>query len=244
MSAITVEHLPWDSDFFSFPVGRIALPTTAISPEQLKDAVSHSGETLTYVFLPIGGNASRETEKKRSALVELGGKCCDLKTVYRKAIAPNCGESAATSVCASQLTPALEALAYASGWCSRFVTDERLSRHFKPMYLIWLKRELERGKVFVRPDADNPQGMATVSVQDGLGKIGLVAVDAKHCGRGIGSALLKDIDRWLAREGVGMCEVVTQGMNLAARQLYEKSGFRLHSQMEVWHVWDNTRPAP
>ena len=40
------------------------------------------------------------------------------------------------------------------------------------------------------PDAAAPQGMATISVRDGEGKIGLVAVDAESRGKGIASRLM------------------------------------------------------
>lgn len=240
MNAISAEHLPWDTEFFGFPVGRIVLPETAAEPVRLEETITQAGNVLTYVFLPAGNSATCETEKLRSALAGLGGKCRDLKTIYRKTMHPSC-EKHNAGTCAIQMSPALEELAYASGWCSRFATDERLTPFFRPMYRIWLQRELARGKVFVRPNQNNPQGMTTVSIQNGIGKIGLVAVNTNSCGHGIGTALLQDVDYWLMQQGVGTCEVVTQGMNLSARRLYEKSGFALHVQMEVWHVWNDAQ---
>ena len=237
MNPVEVEHLPWDSDFFGCSVGRVILSEGGGDPEALKKAILKANCALTYVFLPVLGGTINEIEKPRGALVDLGGRCCDLKTVYRKTIGGGKGESSKGVVTATRMSSELEALAYASGWCSRFVSDNRLSKFFRPMYRKWLERDLARGMVFVYPSAEHPEGMVTASICDGLGKVGLVAVDAKSCGKGIATSLLADMEAWLASQGIHECEVVTQGVNVAARHLYEKVGFKLHSQMEVWHVW-------
>lgn len=234
---VNVERLPWDSDFFGCSVGRVNLSEKGVDPGALKKAILDADCDLTYVFLPVLGGTISEIEKPRGALVDLGGRCCDLKTVYRKTVDGNRGVPQKDVVSATQMSAELEALAYASGWCSRFVSDNRLSKFFKPMYRKWLERDLARGRVFVYPSAEHPKGMVTASICDGLGKVGLVAVDAKSCGKGIATTLLANMEEWLASQGIHECEVVTQGVNVAARHLYEKVGFKLHSQMEVWHVW-------
>lgn len=235
-----VEPLPWDSKFFGLPVGRVLLDPGQNTSAGILEALQKSGNELTYVFLPVDGESDGSTAMLRQSLVGMGGKCCDLKVTYRKQIAINSSIISTECEAATQLTPALKSLAYASGWCSRFVVDEKLQPYFKPMYLIWLKRDFERGKVFVKFSGAVLEGMATVSVDaSGLGRIGLVAVDAKCCGKGIGTLLLNSIDQYLARQGVSQCEVVTQGKNLSACRLYEKVGFKVFSHCEVWHVWNN-----
>lgn len=236
-NSVNVEHLPWDSDFFGCSVGRVTLSEGGVDPKTLKKAILDADCALTYVFLPILGEAINEIEKPRGTLVDLGGRCCDLKTVYRKMVDGGRGASQENAVTATQMSSKLEALAYASGWCSRFVSDDRLSKFFKPMYRKWLERDLVRGRVFVYPSVEHPEGMVTASICDGTGKVGLVAVDASSCGKGIATTLLANMEAWLASLGVHECEVVTQGVNVAARHLYEKVGFKLHAQMEVWHVW-------
>lgn len=236
-NSVSVERLPWDSDFFGFSVGRVILSEGGVDPEALKKAIQTANCALTYAFLPVLGETIDEIEKPRGALVDLGGHCHDLKTVYRKTIGVGEGEQSKGVVTATQMSSELETLAYASGWCSRFVADNRLSEFFKPMYRKWLERDLAIGKVFVYPSAEHPKGMVTASICEGQGKVGLVAVDAKSCGKGIATTLLANMEAWLGSQGIRECEVVTQGMNVAARHLYEKVGFKLHSQMEVWHVW-------
>ena len=231
-NCVKVSALPWDTEFFGFSVGRMDLSANACEVE-LRTAIASSSFELTYVFLPVGG----AMEGPRSALVALGGRCYDLKLTYRKSLSDGMVVNDGSSFAANEITPELTSLAYASGWCSRFVSDDRLARFFKPLYLQWLKRDFLRGKVFVRPSLSNPEGMVTVSVQGHVGRVGLLAVDAGHCRCGIATGLLQDIDVWFTSQGVKACEVVTQGINVAAQKLYEKSGYKLSAQTEVWHVW-------
>lgn len=232
-----IQRLDWDSRFFGVSVGRLELCLgDGVSSSTMEDLILRSDYDLIYVFLPVSEGRMAELEKPRSALVSLGGRCVDLKTFYRKKVADfACAEREA--VLAKASSDRLLKLAYASGWCSRFSQDERLRPFQEQMYGLWLEREFKEGRVFVHPSAENPLGLATVTLQNGVGRIGLVAVDADSCGKGIGTMLLEDVEAWLRKAGAGECSVVTQGMNIAACRLYEKSGFTQERQIEVWHVW-------
>lgn len=228
---VKIERLAWDSEFFGFPVGRLAVTSDRLQPCGLRSKIDASGCRLIYVFLPVG-----ECHDLRRVVADLGGQLRDVKVTYRKKVGRMAlsvdGRCEATVV-----TDELEMLAYASGWCSRFATDDRLSPFFHSMYSIWLKRDFERGKVFVRQESGRIEGMVTTSIFGSVGKIGLLAVDSSCCGRGIGLQLMRDADSWFAEAGVTECEVVTQHANVAACGLYEKVGYSTFSQYEVWHLW-------
>lgn len=228
---VKIERLAWDSEFFGFPVGRLAVTSDRLQPCGLRSKIDTSGCRLIYVFLPVG-----ECHDLRRVVVDLGGQLRDVKVTYRKKVGRMAlsvdGRCEATAV-----TDELEMLAYASGWCSRFATDDRLSPFFHSMYSIWLKRDFERGKIFVRHVDNRIGGMVTASILGSVGKIGLLAVNSSCCGRGIGGQLMRDADSWFVEAGVAECEVVTQHANVAACHLYEKVGYSTFSQCEVWHVW-------
>ena len=232
-----VERLPWDSSFFGLDVGRVTVPCdwTGHSLE-LKALIRDSSLDLAYVLVP---ESLPEPEKTvvQDVLVELSGVLYDKRTVFRKRFGERASGARTAAVFATRLSAPLEELAYASGVYSRFALDPRLAPFFRPMYRLWLEKELANGKVFVWPDAAAPQGMATISVRDGEGKIGLVAVDAESRGKGIASRLMAAVDAWLQEQGVGVCEVATQGKNLPAQALYRKAGFFCCDQQDVWHVW-------
>ncbi len=240
--AVTVPiRKDWDSDFFGFPVGAVALPgsvdvaSVVLSVEEWR----RSGFRLVYVFAeePVEADV-------RVAVEKVGAVAFDSRVVYRKSYVGRSESVPRTRHAVSTVSAALEDLACTSGEHSRFLRDERLRPNFRRLYVKWLEKELANGKVFVSPDAASPAGLATVSlardVDDGktFGDIGLVAVDSRRRGLGIASRLLEDVDSWLCENGATGCEVATQGDNAPARALYEKAGFRLVSETAVWHFWN------
>lgn len=142
----------------------------------------------------------------------------------------------------------LHSLAIRAGIHSRFNTDPLFpTTLFRALYGEWMRKSLSgeiADAVLVavdRPDAamggDVPAGMITVSAREGAGSIGLVAVDAVHEGRGLGTDLLRAAGAWFAARGCAGATVVTQGGNAAACALYEKNGYRVGRREDVWHFW-------
>ena len=236
---MTAKRLPWDSAFFGRTVGRVDVSREdAASAEFLAAAIRDLDCELTYVFLPGGSADLSGQELHRSALVALGGRLVDRKMTLSKRIGSMPAGQSATITVAKELTAELEGLAYASGWCSRFSLDERLRPFFRPLYRRWLENDLSNGRVFVKNDADGrPIGMVTVSISDEVGRIGLVAVDAHHCGRGIATELMNCAECWLDSHGTAECRVVTQAVNAGGVSLYVKCGYCVERTEEVWHVW-------
>ena len=233
---LSLERLPWDSEFFGVEVGRIVLPCDWTGHAlELEALVRGSSMDLIYVLITEFLSARKEIQR---VLVDLSGVLYDNRTVFRKRyVKPAVQAPRVPITAATQISVPLESLAYISGTYSRFAQDPRLVPFFRPMYRRWLEKELANGKVFVWPDAVAPLGMATVGVQDGRGKIGLVAVAEEARGRGIALGLMAAVDDWLRSQGIGECEVVTQGRNLPAQALYRKAGFSCCGQSQVWHVW-------
>ena len=235
--SLSVENLAWDSAFFKLDVGRIDVPRSgAWNALELKDLIVRSSKDLLYVFVP-GTLTEPENAAVRQVLSLSSGVRYGKRMTFRKRLATSVLASQKGAIAATRLSAPLMELAYASGVYSRFALDSRLSPFFRPMYQKWLEKDLANGKVFVWPNDVNPQGMATISVREGRGVIGLVAVAQKSRGRGIASTLIRTIDDWLLSQGVCECEVVTQGENLAAQALYRKAGFSCCEQADVWHVW-------
>lgn len=226
--------LEWDSAFFGMQVDAVSV-TGSDSAQSLSDRLQHEVARLTYVFFDP---QHAEGDDLRRILHAAGGLPYGTRALYRKTMDESWESVGGASCRAVTKTPALEALAYVSGGCSRFLRDPGLAPSFRRLYGTWLDKEFARGQVFVRPDAAAPKGMVTVSVTEaGSGKIGLMAVDACCRGKGIGTSLMQDAESWLRQRGVTACEVVTQGENTGACALYEKCGFILASTTEIWHVW-------
>jgi len=60
-----------------------------------------------------------------------------------------------------------------------------------------------------------------------------IAVEPAARGAGVASALIRSVLEEFAVRGVGAARVTAGATNRAARRLYERTGFRLHSEMEI-----------
>jgi dTDP-4-amino-4,6-dideoxy-D-galactose acyltransferase len=153
--------------------------------------------------------------------------------------------------------PRLLRLAAASHHDSRFYSDPHFARErCDALYAAWIERCCAdpEGLVLVADDlppapaaqagAGGPAGYITVALQgtpDGQGhrggQIGLFAVAAAAQGRGLGGRLIDAALAWLHQQGATTVSVVTQGRNVRAQRLYQRSGMLTRS-VELWyHRW-------
>ena len=135
-------------------------------------------------------------------------------------------------------------LALIGGSHSRFHLDPCISREkFESMYHIWINRSTLHeiaDVVFIVPDSLNIKeylGMVTVSAKNGIGKVGLMGVQKKVQGQGIGSLLMKILHEWLLSHGINISEVVTQKDNVQACKFYERLGYLPASLQHYYHFW-------
>ena len=136
----------------------------------------------------------------------------------------------------------LEDLAVQSGRYSRFNIDPRISRNrFEEMYKTWIRRsvsgEFAAKVLVVHGEGNSISAMITLGCKNGRGDIGLVAVDSRWQGRGYATALMLEGLRYFVSQGYKHSQVVTQGNNVAACALYQKSGFVLEKSENVFHFW-------
>ncbi len=151
--------------------------------------------------------------------------------------------------------PLLRRLAAASHRDSRFYSDPHFARErCDALYAAWIERCCAdpAGAVLVADGAppapganvDGPAGYITVAMQAGLGddghrggQIGLFAVAAAAQGRGLGGRLIDAALAWLHHQGATTVSVVTQGRNVRAQRMYQRSGMLTRS-VELWyHRW-------
>lgn len=80
-------------------------------------------------------------------------------------------------------------------------------------------------------------GYCTLKVRQSIAKIGVVGVNPKYQGKGVGRYLLNHIHNFLIDENCEKLEVTTQGRNYSAQILYQKSGFYTASNELWYHKW-------
>jgi predicted GNAT family acetyltransferase len=70
-----------------------------------------------------------------------------------------------------------------------------------------------------------------------VAKIGLIAVNDAHRGKGVASRLLAAIGRWMVGQGAKISTVATQGDNWPARRCFERAGYAVQSSLHLHHLW-------
>lgn len=233
----------WDSDHFGFPVAQIDSPELQV-PEL--ENVLHAAELqgVRLVYWP----AQPGVQVPPPLLRQYGGALVDRKVTYGKELAAEQEQRDAPAAAArvreyppGPATPRLVELAVQAGGHSRFRVDARIPQErCEALYALWMQRSALRelaGTVLVAGEEVAPAGMITVSVDDGCGSIGLIAVAPEARGQGIASELLLAAHRWMQDQGAGRATVVTQQTNLPACRLYERAGYRPVDVKHFYHFW-------
>ena len=117
--------------------------------------------------------------------------------------------------------------------------------HFDPqladrMYEVWIENDLhtEGHDVWVI-DVENQLAAFTSvsSKKDGKAQIGLVGTREAWRGKGLSLELQRFISEELRNEEIWEVEVVTQGRNIPAQNLYQRAGYYVKS-IDMWyHKW-------
>lgn len=226
---MNISKLEWDSDFFGFNIGRLIISEEDALPKF--NAENFANYDLVYVFAP------HELKIPDDEL-----KLVDSKVVYRKTkMKPIAANPSIHLFVGKTPTRELYELALQSGEFSRFKLDEKFPNgSFEKLYRRWIEQSVRKvmaDDLLCYFQEDKIVGMATVSTSNGVGHIGLVAVDSSCRNMGIGSELLAAVDSYFFEHKVFAVEVPTQLNNRNACLWYEKNGYEVHSITDIYHWW-------
>jgi dTDP-4-amino-4,6-dideoxy-D-galactose acyltransferase len=234
------KRLEWDSSFFGFPIALIQQET--VSEEELSSALAQlKAEGVKCVYWPA---SAAHPELIRLA-GKYNGKWVDTKIIYSRNLAGitfNYAEKLYINPYqAAEPDEELIQLAIASGAYSRFKKDERFGwQNFEKLYRQWITDSVKKKiaeAVFVSRFQNDLTGFITAGGKNGIGVIGLVAINEKYRGVGIGNMLMEYTLTWFNKNGYQKVEVATQQENKAACSLYEKFGFRPEKIYHYFHFW-------
>lgn len=139
-------------------------------------------------------------------------------------------------------TEPLRAIARSSHGITRFYADPGFpNERCDDLYDTWITRSLGgwAQQVLVADAGDGAVGYVSCHLDDAepLGSIGLIAVDERARGGGIGASLARAAVGWAAGAGAETMSVVTQGRNVQALRTFERAGFVVH-ELGLWfHKW-------
>ena len=225
-----ISVLKWDSKFFNLKIGTIEIDKPGISElEEIEKQKKDNQFDLLYLFFNEANNTVLEWLEQR------GVKLIDQKLTFFK----NIDHLLVQNTCCIEkfvgaVTPRLLALAIESGHKSRFNKDARLNARFFDFYQLWIENSVKRemaDEVLVSKHNGEISGFVTLKKNNGIGSIGLIAVDENYRGMGIGKDLLTAADNWYIANNCTAASVITQADNAEACRLYTKGGYSiLHSQ--------------
>ncbi len=235
---VTLRPLDWDTNFFGRKMGVFDLSEPEISrpaidslAQELRLALRRATDGgYAHVILRLRAtntNAIRAAEQAGMRTVDIG---VDL-------VARPSGSRGAASVGPS-IRPAsqddvvaLQEIAGDGFALSRFAADPFFSdQEVTTFYRRWIANlcDAAAGRVFVAEASDEIAGFVSCSLlENGRGRIPLMATSDAHRRQGIGRALIDAALRWFAAAGVREVFVKTQIANYPALALYQGCGFRV-----------------
>jgi dTDP-4-amino-4,6-dideoxy-D-galactose acyltransferase len=250
-----IKPLPWDTEFFGFPIGKVDLPPLSLGGP---DGIGGEGEFRLELnqFRCVYWLAELEDESPAA----YGFDRIDERVTLARGEEKGTGTFLIDHPITSERQPpikkvpvpffdirhlkysyltALRPTLRSAHTDSRFFTDSRFPRdRSELLYERWLERDLAHlpdscWTVFID---GRPAGYLTLTVNDQHSSIGLLGVLEQYRGRGFAKALIAQALRYSAERGLA-CSVVTQGRNTAAINVYRKAGFEVVSRKAWWHRW-------
>lgn len=237
-TSTSFHRLTWDSNAFGYSVAAITL--SSASSELLSNVLQEMKDEnirLAYWFIQPNDILSSQTAAANN------GTLIDEKMTYMMNLPTDVPKisSEIKSSLFSETTDSLLTLILQSGICSRFHTDQHFKHgEYKILYKEWLRKSLNAEKadeVFTYIVDNKEVGIITLEKKEKKSIIGLLAVDSSYRNMHIGSKLMFAAMSKAKEWECTTIEVVTQKANKAACAFYEKIGFTVKKQENIYHFW-------
>jgi dTDP-4-amino-4,6-dideoxy-D-galactose acyltransferase len=224
------EVLDWDSQFFNRAVAKVCRSHLTLEDAQrVRNWAGQHGIQTVYFLAQLDDLPSAW------AAEATGFRFVDIRLTYEHKSPQTFGDSRIRQSRPSDQAD-LEVMASRSFSLTRFARDPAFGPDGAArLYREWLRKSLSgwAQQTLVAESNGRPAGFVTCHITSGVGSIGLVAVDEKERGKGLGPALVLCANSWLLESGAQSITVVTQGANLAAQRIYEATGFTTKA-VEMW----------
>jgi dTDP-4-amino-4,6-dideoxy-D-galactose acyltransferase len=235
-SAAPCEFLPWDSDFFGFRIARVQGNRLTLSLADEIDAWC-AAESIACLYLLADPNDSLTVRTAE----DHGYRFVDLRLTFTRALKADQQFTLSPHIRAyrdDDLDP-LIAIARTGYTDSRFYFDPAFPRDKCDLfYETWVRNSTNGSGfadfVLVAEHNGLSAGFISGKCRGTIGHIGLVGVAAAARGQALGQALVNAAGAEFTARGMTRVEVVTQGRNLTAQRLYQRSGFLTHD-LGLWY---------
>ena len=233
--------LSWDSEFFGFKIARVSADrlTAESVPALLAWARAEEVECLHFLATADDPETIRQAGAADFRLVDIR---VELDRALDRPPDANTAGDAAAGVAVRRMTAAdfaaLQPVAPQLHHDSRFYADARIPRErADALFRRWLEASFEgeiAEAVLVAGRDGAAEGYLTVDGRPEVGRIGLVGVTPAAQGGGIGRVLVAAALEWFGARGKRRVTVATQGRNVRAQRLYQRSGF-VTARVGLWY---------
>ena len=244
--AYPITFAQWDSQFFSFPIGNLELPKN-YDQEELETTLQDARAKYRLVFVSLQGEGG-------DSLSLLGQQCpCYARKLFFKKEVPKNTDFNGPSIrtyTSTFCTPALERLAVQSGTMTQFSQDPELAARFEQLFLAWINFAVTKelaDSIWTCFEKGQHLGLVTIRSAKHVnpdtgqivkeGRIGMLAVDAKHRRRGLGTQLIRTCECWCSSLNIPTSAIATHKNNESAIALCTKLGFHQDRETSVYHYW-------
>ena len=233
---MSYEKLPWDSEFFGLPIGRVA---DGVAADALTDAVARADADGVRCLYHL---VASDDYRRLHAALDQGFRPYDFRIEFERAL--DLGAPPTTSIAIREAHLADETVV--ADLATRTITATRFTRdaHFPAraiplLYAEWVRRGLTSGPARRVLLAEPAAGFVVCGLgsPEATGSIELIGVEARSARRGIGHALVGQAHSVMIQAGCERTTVVTQGDNVAAQRLYQSLGYRTLSAAWWLHRW-------
>lgn len=237
--------LEWDSAFFGIRIARAdEQPLTAEAAASIDSWCRRNAVDCLY-FL-----ATPEDFRTAQVAAASGYDLIDIRLTLAAAPQSQTGEARPDPDAGVHVRPATEAdvpalrmLARSCHRETRFFQDPRFpAERREALYDEWIRRSCQGYAdevLVVDSGTDDALGYVSCHMEPDRtgGRIGLVGLDPRSRGRGIGQRLVNGALSWFAEHGARKVTVVTQGRNVPGQRLYQRCGFLTESVRIWYHKW-------
>ena len=239
------ESLPWDSEFFGCRIARVRGNRLYESQAAAIEQWSRSERLDGLYFL-----ASADCAETIRIAEDLRFRLVDIRMTLERSTVKGCMLAATASPTDVAIHPArpqdlasLQTIARAAHTDTRFFSDPHIPRErAENLYSTWIRLECQgRAKRVLVATSTQDKVLGYLSCHldsaNGMGQIGLAAVDKDARGQGVGTSLVRSALDWFAAQEAATVTVVTQGKNIGAQRLYQSSGFFSREAQLWYHRW-------
>lgn len=235
--------LPWDTEFFNFPVAQFTVPriNDRIISEVLSFCDINSIRLLQYKCDCHDRNSVLLAEKNRFHFADIR-MTFENRLEARKETDSEPNGEISFAIAQNDHIEKLMDIATDIHLLSRYYFDTNFPRDkVREFYRSWVRKAVlgtfDHLAYIICVDGE-PAGFCTIRFRTAdLATIGLVGIDHKQAKNGLGILLIEHVLNEVAKKGIALIEVVTQGRNYSAQRLYQKTGFMIKSTELIYHRW-------